>query len=264
MIPTLFEIPIPGLDFSIPIHSFGLSLVLAFIGAWKLLEVRLRRFDQEPELAEKMTTWAAVGGIVGARLFYVLSFPETLMSDPLGAIFGGAGFIFYGGFIGGAFAVWLLLYLNGKPFRLFGDIAAPSLAVGYAIGRIGCQLSGDGDYGAVSDLPWALSYRLGVVPTPAGVTVHPAPVYESLLASGILLLLCSRRVEGLLPRCGQLFGLYLCLSALERFFIEIVRIEPKVFAGFTQAQIVAAGILLTGAFFVVSARGRREAAATTP
>ncbi|MCB0323297.1 MAG: prolipoprotein diacylglyceryl transferase [Bdellovibrionales bacterium] len=250
MIPTLLEIPLPFGWGSIPIHSFGLMMVLAFLAAWRRLELCLKEGGEDPALAERMVTWAAIGGIIGARLLFVVGYPNDFAADPLGTLFGGAGFVFYGGFIGGVFAVWLLLRKVGRPFWPMSDLVAPSLAIGYAVGRIGCQLSGDGDYGMASDLPWAMSYSLGVVPTPPGLRVHPAPLYETVGALAIAYILLRVRRARQLPQPGQIFGLYLLLSACARFLVEWVRIEPVIALGLTQAQLVALALCCCGAAII--------------
>lgn len=225
-------------------------MMLAFIGAWRILSIELKESGRNPELAERMITWAAVGGIVGARVGYLVSFPSDLSEHPLATIFGSAGFVFHWGFIGGALGVWLLLKKEKEDFLALGDITGSALSVGYAIGRIGCQLSGDGDYGAVSDLPWAMAYPLGVIPTPPGVTVHPTPMYETFMALGIAFLLRAPAVRRALYGRGQLFGLYLALTALARFLVEMVRVEPVVYPPFTQAQLMSM-ILMVFALYLL-------------
>lgn len=254
MIPTLLEIPLPFTEFALPLHSFGLMMVCAFLAAWRRLQISLVEVGEPGALAEEMVTWAAVGGIVGARFGYIISYPQAFFDAPLATLFGGAGFVFYGGFIGGAFGVWLLLRREGKDFVLFGDLAAPSLAVGYAVGRIGCQLSGDGDYGGPTQLPWGMQYVHGVIPTQPGVLHHPAPVYESLCALLIAFVLVSPKTRRFLPGAGQLFGLYLLLSSAARFLVEYIRIEPRIFGPLTQAQIVAIVISTLGLGLMYSKR----------
>ncbi len=251
MLPELFRIG------PFPVHSFGLMMVLAFMGAWYLLVQNLERKDLPRELAERMIFWAAVGGIVGARVFYVLSFPSQFLADPISAVFSGAGFVFYGGLFGGAFAVWLLLKMEKLPFLPMSDLVAPSLALGYAIGRVGCQLSGDGDYGSESSLPWAMSYALGVVPTPPGVTVHPAPVYETFAALAITAILLSLLRRGKFVGGGALFGLYLALSSVSRFLVETIRIEPVVWGNLTQAQVESGGLFVMGVLLFLLRKGRQ-------
>lgn len=240
MTPTLFQLG------PLPIHSFGLLMVLAFLSAWRLLALSLKEAGHDPARAEHIIFWTAIGGIIGGRLGYIVSYPGGFFADPLGTLFSGAGFVFYGGFIGGAFAGWLYAKKEKISFLQYTDFATPALALGYAVGRVGCQLSGDGDYGRVSELPWAMSYQLGIVPTPPGVLVHPAPVYESIAALLIAFLLLYLQRNQKLAGYGQMFGLYLILSALARFSVEFVRIEPYVLAGFTQAQVVGVVLLLLG------------------
>jgi phosphatidylglycerol:prolipoprotein diacylglycerol transferase len=240
MIPTLFHLG------PLPVHSFGLLMVLAFLSAWRILWVNLRRAGKNPDLAERMITWAAVGGIVGARVGYLVSFPTELLEHPIQTIFSGAGFVFHWGLIGGAFSVWLLVRRVGENFWELADLTAIALVIGYAVGRIGCQLSGDGDYGIPSTLPWAMGYPLGVVPTNPGVTVHPAPVYETFMALGIAFILSTKLIRDRFQHPGQLFGVYLVLIAVERFLVEGVRIEPVVLPPFTQAQLVSLAELVCG------------------
>jgi len=251
VIPTFFQIPLPFGIGTLPIHSFGLFMVFCFLTAWRRLQLSLDDAGENPALAESMITWAAVGGIVGARLFYLLTYPNLLFSEPLKTIFGGAGFVFYGGFIGGAFAVWILLRREDKSFLKMADLTGPALAVGYAVGRIGCQLSGDGDYGMQSDLPWAMGYPLGVVPTYGEELHHPAPVYESLMAFGTSILLVFSYRKGWFPKTGQLFGVYLFLSGLARFLVEFVRIEPIAALALTQAQLIGIGLVLIGLMLIL-------------
>ena len=250
MIPVLFHIG------PFPINSFGLMMVCTFLGGWRLLFLHLQAAGENPELAERMILHGAVGGIVGARLNYLLSFPQEFLDHPVQALFSGAGFIFYGGFLGGALAVCWLLHREKKPLLHFADLVCPTLALGYAIGRIGCHLSGDGDYGIASDLPWAVSYALGVVPTDPGVRVHPTPVYETIAAFAITWLLSSLLRRKSLPKPGQLFGLYFLLSATSRFLVEIIRIEPVVYAGLTQAQLMSIVMFAAGVLMILAAPRR--------
>ncbi len=244
MIPTLFHLG------PIPIHSFGLMMVLAFVAAWRLLFIELEEAGKNTGLAERMITWAAIGGIIGARAGYLISFPSELSTHPLKTIFGESGFVFHWGLVGGALAVWILLRRVGEDFLSMGDRCGAALALGYAIGRIGCQLSGDGDYGKPTNLPWAMEYPLGVVPTPPGSAVHPAPVYETLLALAVVFVLRSKRVRAALAGKGRLFGLYFVLMAAERFIVEYVRIEPVVLPPFTQAQVMSLGLALLGVILI--------------
>ena len=143
---------------------------------------------------------ALAGGIVGSRVYFIVQNYDSVKDDLLGKLFSGAGLVWYGGAIGGALAVLLWAHWRGFLGLALLDLCAPALALGYAIGRCGCQLSGDGDYGKAWDGPWAMSYPDGTVPTDE--TVHPTPIYETL-AMGL------RRLAALaaarpLPRRGPL------------------------------------------------------------
>ncbi len=246
MIPTIFELG------PIPFHSFGFMLVLSFFASWRRMWISFKNGGERPELAEPVVFWAAVGGLIGARVLSLLSNPEGFINDPIGAVFSSAGFVFYGGFIGGIIAVGILLKREGVSYLRYFDLAGPGLAVGYAIGRIGCQLSGDGDYGTVTSLPWAMGYPLGVVPTEVGLLVHPAPVYETLLALAIAWLLVYLQDNNKLSGLGQLTGLYFICMAVERFIVEFVRIEPIVLGPLTQAQVTAIVIFIVGTWLMFS------------
>jgi phosphatidylglycerol:prolipoprotein diacylglycerol transferase len=136
--------------------------------------------------------------------------------------------------------------------RLF-DLAAPGLAVGYAIGRVGCQLSGDGDYGEATDLPWGMAYPDATVPTTDDV--HPTPVFETVAMGLIALVLWNLR-DRFPP--GLLFGLYLVLAGLERLLIELIRRNDAVVAGLTQAQLVSLAMIALGAALIMRLRDGPE------
>lgn len=230
-------------------------LVLAFLAAWRRYAMCLEWGGEDKALAERLLFWAVIGGVVGAKISFLLSFPSEFAKDPIAAVFSGAGFVFYGGLIGGFLAVTFLLHRLKKNIIRHADLIGPALAIGYAIGRIGCQFSGDGDYGIESTLPWAHQYFLGVVPTEPGVRVHPTPVYETLAAFGIVWILLKVRTLNWFVLPGQAAGLYLILASTERFAVEFLRIEPQLWSGLTQAQLIAAVgvciglVLVSGTFF---------------
>jgi phosphatidylglycerol:prolipoprotein diacylglycerol transferase len=240
MIPVIFEVG------GIPLNSFGLMMVCCFLAAWKRFYLSLERAGEDPNLAEPIIAVAAFSGLVGSRLNYLATNFKDFLADPVSSAFGGAGFVFYGGFFFAALATFLYLKKHKKPFLRYADIAAPAVAIGYAVGRIGCHLSGDGDYGTVTDSFMRFSYYLGVAPTPYGVLVHPTPIYESLIALAIATLLVRLQEQKENLKIGALFGIYLCLSAVARFGIEFLRVEPRVASGLTEAQFSAMGILVVG------------------
>ena len=179
---------------------------------------------------------ALVGGLVGARLWSVIENWDEAKDDLLGSLFSGAGLVFYGGLLGGAIAVLAWAQWRGVLDLKTLDVAAVPLAAAYAIGRIGCQLAGDGDYGKAWDGPWAMAYPDGTVPTTE--EVHPTPVYETLAMGLVAWFLWSRR-HSVPP--GGLFALYLVLAGAERFLVEFLRRNDRVVAGLTAAAADRAG-----------------------
>jgi phosphatidylglycerol:prolipoprotein diacylglycerol transferase len=145
------------------------------------------------------------------------------------------------------------------------DVASPAAAIGYGFGRVGCLISGDGDYGIPTTLPWGMSFPNGIVPTTE--KVHPTPIYEFLAAVVIFWILWRIGARWLndAGHTGKLFGVYLLLSGVARFFVEIIRINPRVLWGLTNAQIASIIYVIVGTFLVmrtpraaVSARARRS------
>jgi phosphatidylglycerol:prolipoprotein diacylglycerol transferase len=253
MIPNVLELG------PIPIRSFGLMVALAlFAGALRLAK-SFARYGFDPSLAEKYVTAAGISGLVGARLWYIAENWSYIRYDPLGALFASAGFTFYGGFIIASIVLYVMARRNHLGIARFCDALGPALALGYAVGRLGCQLSGDGDYGAATTGFWGMSYATGVVPTPPGVRVYPTPLFESTIALGILFVLSwVERSERVLVRPLQRFGLYLALISLERIVVEVFRINPRVLAGLSEAQVIGVALLMLGLAFVVLSPRRVE------
>ncbi len=165
--------------FGLTLQTFGLMLGIAFLVCGWLTARYLKEIGKPVDWAYEFIFAAIVGGIVGSRLWWIAENWDEANDDLLGSLFSGAGLVFYGGALGGALCV--LLWSRHKGFwegRTL-DMGAAPLAAGYAIGRIGCQLAGDGDYGIAWDGPWAMAYPNGTVPT--DVPVHPTPVYETIV-----------------------------------------------------------------------------------
>ena len=162
------------------LQTFGLMFSLAFIAAGALVAQALRASSGKPVDWAYEIAFAALARRLRrrARLLHGRRTGTTVQDDFFGSLFSGEGLVWYGGAIGGALAVFAWAWWRGFLGLALLDLCAPALALGYAIGRIGCQLSGDGDYGKASDLPWAMSYPDGTVPTDD--EVHPTPVYETL------------------------------------------------------------------------------------
>jgi phosphatidylglycerol:prolipoprotein diacylglycerol transferase len=219
---------------------------LAFLAAGALAYRRLRELDKPGDWAYEMLFAAAIGGIVGARLDFVIENYDDVKDDLLGNIFSGGGLVWYGGAIGGALAVLAWAWYRGMLNLALLDLCAAPLALGYAVGRIGCQISGDGDYGQPWDGPWAMAYPEGTVPT--DVPVHPTPIYETL-AMGFVAYALWRLRDRFRP--GILFALYLILAGLERFLIEFIRRNEDVALGLTQAQFFSVAMVAAGVVWII-------------
>ena len=237
-----------------PIKTFGLMFGLAFIAAGLVLARRLKEQGKSPDWSYEIIFSGLVGGVVGSRLWWFFENYDENKDDLLGNLFGGSGLTWYGGAIGGAGAV--LLWARRKGMFNVGllDLCAPALALGYAIGRVGCQLSGDGDYGEPWDGPWAMAYPEGVVAT--DVPVHPTPIYETL-AMGLAAYVLWKLRDRWAP--GRLFALYLILAGAERLLVEFVRRNEAVFIGLTTAQLLSVAMLVAGATWFARTRAARTA-----
>ena len=223
------------------LQTFGLMFGLGFIAAGAVLARRLKELSLTPDWAYEIIFAGLVGGFVGARLWFIVDDWDDAKDDLLGSVFSGTGLVWYGGAIGGALAVIGWARWRQMDGVTLIDMCAPALALGYAIGRVGCQLSGDGDYGEPSDLPWAMAYPEGTVATTD--EVHPTPIYETL-AMGLAALGLWRLRDRLRPT--GVFGLYLALAGLERFLVEFVRRNEPSFAGLTTAQLVSLAMIAVG------------------
>jgi phosphatidylglycerol:prolipoprotein diacylglycerol transferase len=254
----------------ITVYSFGVMLALAFLAAGNVLGRELERKHIDPELASSMVLWAAVGGLAGSRLLSVVDDWQGFLAHPLAFIFTGAGFVFYGGLLGGFLTVTILIRRRGLSWLRVSDAIAPGLALGQAIGRIGCLLAGDGDWGTPTTLPWAMRYPNAIIGwdswvqangLPADVRVHPAPIYETLGYGAAFLVLWSMRRSR--QPDGMILWWYLLLSATVRFLVEFVRINPKLALGLSEAQWISIGLMVIATVLIWrwSDAGRVPAAA---
>jgi phosphatidylglycerol:prolipoprotein diacylglycerol transferase len=245
MIPTLLELG------PIPVRSFGLMVALALIVGSIRLTRSFARYGIDGALAERYVMVAGFTGLLGARVWYIAENWSLLRSDLVGALVNSAGFTFYGGFIIAAISVSIAAYRDGTPFGRLCDSMGPCLSIGYAVGRLGCQLSGDGDYGISTSSWWGMSFSTGVVPTLPGELVYPTPFFESAIS--LLVLWILSRVEiskSFLCHSFQRFGLYLVLISLERFFVEFLRPNPAFIGSLSEAQVIALTLVTVGAIVV--------------
>ena len=253
MWPTLIKVG------NFEITTFGLMMFLAFVvGGWVLAR-QFKRYGLDEELASSIVVAAALGGIVGAKIYYAILFKDWHL------LFDRAGLVWYGGLIGGFLAASFLVWKNKVDFLKAADATAPALAIGYALGRIGCFLVGD-DYGRPTDAWFGVAFPKGAPPTTAaalrdfGVTidpsippyqilkVHPTQLYETFaaLAMFAVLMWMNRRVH---PK-GRVWGVFLILLGIERFLVEIVRAkDDRFFGNFTVAQIISVLLIIAGSIW---------------
>ena len=270
MYPTLIDfgmIDLLGFKFRLAIHSFGFMLVIAFYTTYFILDKDLKKLKYEETLASDLVFWAALGGVLGSKVYHLLENMDQLIIDPIGMIFSGSGLVFLGGLIGGTISVSIILHKNNLPWLVFADIVAPLLVLGYGIGRIGCFLVGD-DYGIPTSLPWGLSFPNGLPPStsqvfelyfpwidisnfePGLLKVHPTQIYEFIICLIIFFYLYNKRLN--IKVKGTLFFTYLILAGFERFFIEFIRTNEKYFLStFSGAQIISFFMISIGLSFIL-------------
>jgi len=234
------------------------------------------------QLVSEFTMAAAIGGLLGAKIFHILEYWDDFIADPAGMFFSGSGLTMYGGLIVGGLAVlWYGRRNNINPLVLC-DATAPGLMLAYGTGRLGCQLSGDGDWGIVNASPnpysfipdwaWSYTYPHNVInegmriPDCVGRHCHqlvepvfPTPLYESVACIGFFFVLWSMRKRLNLP--GMLFSVYLILNGVERFFIEKIRINSKYHVAgisFSQAELISLVLVLGGIILAMYVRRRNK------
>jgi phosphatidylglycerol:prolipoprotein diacylglycerol transferase len=245
----------------ISIKTFGVMFALGFLACGAVVARRLRELGKPVDWSYEIVFAALFGGAVGARGYYVIQNYSQVKHNLLGSVFSGSGLVWYGGAIGGALAVlaWMR-WRDALELRMF-DMCATVLALGYAIGRIGCQVSGDGDYGVRSSLPWAMGYPHGTLPTAPGVRVQPTPIYETITMCLLAYLLWRLRER---VRPGVVFACYLVGSGLERFLVEFIRRNKEVFVGLTGPQIESLLLLAIGVVWLATTVQRGGVAGLRP
>jgi phosphatidylglycerol---prolipoprotein diacylglyceryl transferase len=233
----------------IALQAFGLAMAAGFAIAGVAAGRYLVELGRPVDWSYEMVFAALIGGLVGARLWWVAENWSQAKGDLLGSLFSGTGLVWYGGAIGGALCVLAWARRRGALDGRTLDVAAVPLALGYALGRVGCQLAGDGDYGTAWDGPWAMAYPHGTVPTTT--PVHPTPVYETL-AMGLIALWLWRHRHAWRP--GTLFAAYLVLAGAERFLVEFVRRNPIEWLGLTQPQLLSVAMIAGGGAWLYALR----------
>jgi phosphatidylglycerol:prolipoprotein diacylglycerol transferase len=181
------------------------------------------------------------------------------MAHPADLLFDRAGFAWYGGLVVGILTLlWQARVYKLGSLRML-DLASPAAAIGYGVGRLGCLVSGDGDYGTPTKLPWGMSFPHGLVPTYQ--RVHPTPIYELLGAIVITWILWRRGGPERPKPIGQITGEYLILTGIARFLVEFIRINPRILWGMTNAQLASLGAIVFGFGLIMLARARAGARA---
>jgi phosphatidylglycerol---prolipoprotein diacylglyceryl transferase len=225
--------------------TFGLMVATGLLVSSYILQADFRRRGIRAD-AFLIIGIAGLAGIVGARLYHVLESPSEFFADPWPLLVSRFGFAWFGGFLGGFAALLFLGRRERIPTLTFLDACSPAACVGYAIGRIGCLLSGDGDYGIPTTLPWGMSFPNGVVPT--AERVHPTPLYEFFV--WMLIAYALWRLGALLLKpeksAGLVFCAYLVLTGIARFLVELIRLNPRSFFGMSNAQAASVASVLLG------------------
>jgi phosphatidylglycerol:prolipoprotein diacylglycerol transferase len=226
-------------------------LWLAAVAACWILHRNFRRWGIDAD-AISIVAVSTVAGVIGSKLWHVLETPHALMQHPADLLFDRAGFAWYGGLIVGILTLlWQARVYKLKPLQML-DLASPAAAIGYGVGRMGCLISGDGDYGIPTSLPWGMSFPHGLVPTDQ--RVHPTPIYE-LLGALLITWILWRRGGPERPRpIGQITGEYLVLTGIARFLVEFIRINPRILWGMTNAQLASLGSIAFGFGLILASR----------
>jgi phosphatidylglycerol:prolipoprotein diacylglycerol transferase len=248
MYPVLFKIG------PVTVYSLGLFWALGALAAVWILRLELKQYAYDPEVAGSVVFAAAIAGLLGSRLLFILEEWETFTQAPFEFLFSGSGFSWYGGLIGGALAAAWVFRKHDVPLTRGADMSAPALALAYGIGRIGCFLAGDGTWGKVTNAPWAMAFPNAVAgwadpvtgaPYPPGVRVHPTQLYELVQSLFVFAILWSLRKRNY--RLGMIFYIYLVLAGSMRFIVEFWRANPIVGLGMTEYQWISLVLVILGA-----------------
>lgn len=299
MYPRLTDIfsDLFGINIPLPIYSFGFMVATAIVVATVLAKREFDRMyglgqlgavqvkEKDGKGREKLVSsspsalvWtmmliAAAAGIIGSKLFHVIDHWDRFVADPAGLVLNPAGLTFYGGLICATVVLGLYVRKKGLSFLRVADGVTPGLMLAYGIGRIGCYLAGDGDWGTCSALSqkpswipgflWSEAFPRNILnvenvglwspeggracelPQEIVTGAYPTMLYETMMAVAIFAILWAVRKHPF--KAGWLFSLYLIFNGIERFLIETIRLNPQYLFGITQAQLIAVGLILIGA-----------------
>ena len=246
MIPVFFEIG------PVKLYSYGLMMALGFWIGTQIASKEYERRGGNGELFWRLALYSFLSALVTSHLWW---WAGEAFKGRVGTaeLFSGSGHVWFAGMIGGMLVGWWLTRRHKLDSLTVLDSAALGLPLGHALGRIGCHLAGDGDWGTVTEAPWGVAYKKAIAgwPHPEGVLVHPTPLYETA-AYGLVfigLLVFKRRFGP-----GGLLGACLVLTSIARFAIEFWRLNPDVALGLSEAQLVAVALAGIGAFLWLRSR----------
>jgi len=258
MYPELFKIG------PFTVYSFGVMIGLGVIASTFVLYREAKRNNLDIYFTLEIVIIATLSEIIGGKLLYIIENINRFIKHPVDIGLSPEGSTYYGGFILAAIVIYIYVKRKKIPFLHATDIIAVALPVIYAFGRIGCHLSGDGDYGMPTNLPWGTNYEHGVMPpsvmfrinhipnsfpngiVPDNTPLHPTPVYEAIAAMIIFFILWKYRKHGWLA--GRLFMLYLISSSISRFLVEFIRLNPRILFGLSEAQLISIVLFGIGLF----------------
>lgn len=268
MFPVLFTIG------SFEVTTFGLMMLFAFLAGAKAMAMQFERRSIPADTAWDLLPWVAIGGVLGAKLYYLALHGSEVAADPIRSLLSRGGLVWYGGFIGGVATFYWQVRKRKLSLRDAFDSAGPCLAIAYAFGRLGCFLVGD-DYGMPTPTPVGVVFGPeAAVPSTAGylrsvgaaidpgisdasfVAVHPTQLYE--IVAALLIFAILWRVSRMRLAPGLLFALYLALYGTQRFLIEFVRAKDDQFLlGLTTSQGMSLVLIASAVWLVISSRRPR-------
>ncbi len=248
----------------------------------KLEKPKLEEITVHPfELTGNIIMLGALSGILGAKIFHNLENIDEFVSDPVGSLLSFSGLTFYGGLIVAAITIIWYARKNKIPALVISDIAAPAIMIAYAVGRIGCHVAGDGDWGIVNELAkpgwlpdwlWAYNYPHNVINEGVRIVgcegkhcfelvppVFPTPIYETIVCGIFFGILWAFRKK--MKTAGMLFFVFLIMNGVERFLIELIRVNTQyhIFGyGITQAEIISVALVIAGVSGLVWLRRKQK------
>jgi len=241
MYPELFHIG------PVHVYTYGLMMAIGFIVSYLLLQAESKKLGDHPDLASNIVFWAAIGGILGSKIMYLLENIPDFLADPKGMIFSGSGLVFHGGLIGGTIAVIAVLKKSRKQIGIYADIIGPLLLIGQGFGRIGCFFAGC-CHGKACSLPWAMTFPYAS--PPANYPVHPTQLYEAFLNFAFYFVLV-KVIRPKTTKVGQTMAIYLMFAGLERFLIEFIRVNPRGWLNLSSAQFTSVGMFCAGLIIIL-------------